>query len=162
MLNICKEFPNLNITELLAVCQESIEEAAEQEATSKLQAEDAFIDYLRNVFFYDRESYYAVLVKDDTYVSAMRIEAHLDGWLLSGLETHPEHRGAGYAGELINQVLLQLCDGPVYVHIHKKNTASLAVHRRCGFEILSDYGKLLDGTVSREYCTLVNMNAHSL
>ena len=161
MLKIYNDFIGLNISGLLDLYQESMKMAAKQEGISLRQAEDSFIDYLRNDFFSCRDSFYAVLTRENKYMSAVRMEPHLDGWLLSGLETHPEHRSAGNAEELINQVLLHVCNGPVYVHVHKKNPASLAVHKKCGFEVISDYGKLLDGTVSREYCTLINRNAHS-
>lgn len=158
MLKICNDFKELNISELLCVNRESTRNSMEQHSLSRFQAEDDFVAYVRDCFFAEKTSFYAVLIKDGAYVSALRMECHNDGWLLSGLETAPDKRGQGNASELVKMVLRYVSEKnnlPVYAHIHKENTASLIVHHRCGFTKLHDFGKLLDGTVSNRYCTLV-------
>jgi len=86
-------------------------------------------------------------------VSALRLEPYLDGFLLSCLETAPEACGKGYGTELVKAAAAYI-DGRVYSHIHKKNAASLAVHKKASFVICADHARLLDGTVSQAYYTL--------
>jgi L-amino acid N-acyltransferase YncA len=38
--------------------------------------------------------------------------------------------------------------------VSKKNTASLAVHEKCGFVQVLDYAKYIDGSVARNAVTL--------
>ncbi len=91
---------------------------------------------------------------DGAYVSVLRLEPYVDGYLLTGLETAPAARGKGYATMLM-RAMLDIFPERIYSHVQMKNTASLALHQNVGFKILYDYAHLLDGTVSRNYYTLV-------
>ena len=97
---------------------------------------------------------YAVWEENGQYISAVRFEPYRDGILLEALETAPEHRGKGYAAKLVCAALLQLQLQKVYSHVSKKNTASLALHERCGFVKVLDYAAYIDGSVNRNAVTL--------
>lgn len=121
-----------------------------------LQAEQDFYAYLRE-FFKDSRSFYAVWAPDGAYVAALRMEPYADGLLLEALETAPEHRGKGYAKELVRQTLAMLAereDVVIYSHVNKKNMASLAVHAACGFLRISEHAAYVDGSVLHSSCTL--------
>ena len=75
---------------------------------------------------------------------------------LQALETKPDSRAMGYAGKLIRETLRTLPGGTkVYSHVSKRNAASLAVHRVCGFLPVLDYAVEIDGTVTRKCFTLL-------
>lgn len=123
----------------------------------RYEVEQEFYTYLQDVFFRQRDAFYAVWIENDTYVSALRLESSQDGWLISGLETAPGERRKGYASALM-QAVLSYTDQQltrVISHVKKQNHVSLHVHIQSGFRKISDYAVLLDGTVSREYVTLV-------
>ena len=42
----------------------------------------------------------------------------------------------------------------VYSHIEKRNTPSVELHLKCGFQFYRDYAKYLDGTVTHNSCTM--------
>ena len=157
MLKIFLNYQELNIHDLFSVCEESLQSKADQKGTAIIQAEDEFSSYLKEVFFCVPGAFYAVWTDNARYVSALRMEPYEDGFLLSGLETAPDARMKGYATKLL-QAVKEYIDCtirlPVYSHIHKGNTASLALHRKCGFTQHSDFGRLIDGTVSCNYYTL--------
>ena len=91
----------------------------------------------------------------DRYVSAARLEPYRDGLLLEALETAPELRGRGYAAALLRNMLESAPGtGPVYSHVDKKNAASLAVHRACGFRRILEHAVYADGSVLASACTL--------
>lgn len=107
-------------------------------------------------FLAEQENAYAVWVENRAYKSALRWQRFRDGYLIAGIETLPEERRKGYANELLNSVLRQFQrngDRNVYSHIRKNNAASVALHKLCGFEHLSDCACLLDGSVSNQYYT---------
>ena len=121
-------------------------------------AEQDFYHYLNSVFFCQSGSYYAVWDVNNQYLSALRIEPYSNGLLLCALETIPEKRKKGYAISLLsalNNHLAQKGSGLLYSHIAKKNTASLNLHRKCGFEIIKDFAILSDGSVTHDYYTLL-------
>ena len=92
------------------------------------------------------------------YIAALRVEPYRDGYLITGLETAPDARRKGYATKLLQGVIAHLKDEgkvPVYSHVDKGNHASMAVHKKCGFQILYDYGVYLDGSVFQTSYTLV-------
>jgi RimJ/RimL family protein N-acetyltransferase len=151
----------MDFEKLMAVYQESNQENAQaffpddSSAEQQRKAYDAFAEYLRQDFFGVKGAFYAVWEAENCYISALRMEPFEDGLLLEALETMPAHRRAGYAAKLICAVLDQLPGGSVvYAHVHKRNEASLATHRRCGFYESMDYAKYVDGTVSRYACTM--------
>lgn len=96
----------------------------------------------------------ALWVEGETCVAALRLEPYADGSLLSCLETVPSLRGKGKAFALVSAVL-ENSYGTIYAHVRKDNDKSLSLHLRAGFKIISDYGKLLDGTVSCNFYTLM-------
>ena len=112
-------------------------------------------EYLREDFFRVKHAFYAVWEENGSYICALRMEPFEDGLLLEALETAPTHRRSGYATKLIEAVLASLPKGSaVYAHVHKRNTASLATHRRCGFTVGLEHAKYVDGTVSHYACTM--------
>ena len=156
MLEIIKTTNQLNIAQLFSVYEESILENADRFSMSRRQAEDAFLAYLEDDFFRQKDAFYAVWSADNIYQCALRLEPFKDGLLLEALETLPVARKKGYATELLNAVLrfLQGKDCKVvYSHVNKRNKASLAAHRKCGFQILSDVATYIDGTVTQESFT---------
>lgn len=118
-----------------------------------LRAEQSFHQYLKEVFFPTAGAVYAIWVENDIYVSALRLEPYEDGLLLEALETAPAHRRKGYAEKLLRAVQVEFPQ-KIYSHVSKKNTASLAVHQKCGFRQVLDYAKYIDGSVVRSAVTL--------
>ena len=148
MLKVYHQYSELNISNLLAVYEDTIKQSQD----GRFDAEQDFCDYLRNEFFSMNGSYYAVWCQDNCYVCALRMEPYRDGYLLTGLETAPQARRMGYGTALLNAVCQSI--SPVYSHVHRSNRASLRLHRNCGFIEICDYAMLLDGTVSSQYVTL--------
>ncbi len=124
-----------------------------------LDTEQAFYQYLREIFFKTNSAFYAIWVDNSQYVSALRIEPYREGLLLAALETKPSERRKGYASSLIRSVLMMLRDSDpcvrIYAHIHKKNIASQRVHALCGFQKTADFAAYIDGSISHDaytYC----------
>ncbi len=108
-------------------------------------------------FLKDSDGFYGIWMENSNYVSAVRVERFLDGFLLSGLETAPEYRGQGYAKSLVGAVAEYLGQQGItklYSHVSKNNCPSLSVHRACGFKIVGDGAVFLDGSASSCYVTL--------
>lgn len=119
--------------------------------------ESDMLSYLREVFFRQKGAFYAVWVADSAYKTAVRFEPYEDGMLLHSLETAPAARRKGYAQLLLIHTLdyLRTTDcKKIYSHIDKRNKASLALHTKCGFDIISDCAVYLDGTVTQYSNTL--------
>ena len=163
MLIIAHKLSNLLFSKLMQVYQEAnIENGAiryphlspiRQEAA----AEQDFYQYLKEVFFRQQNSFYAVWEDEGMYTAALRIEPYQDGYLLCALETDPRFRRRGYATLLIQQVIAYLSaldDGAIYSHVSKRNTASLKTHNNCGFSIAADYAVYTDGSVQSNSYTL--------
>lgn len=159
MLRIFHEARELDFEKLCAVYRESILQKAdktypEEECAAALhRAEADFEAYIREVFFRLDGAFYSVWEEGGQYLSALRMEPHRDGYLLTSLETAPDHRRRGYAEKLILEVTA-FVGKTVYAHVHKKNTASMALHHKCGFQQILDYAVFLDGTVSQRAWTL--------
>ena len=69
----------------------------------------------------------------------------------------PQHRGKGYAKQLLKAVLdyMEKEDRlPVYSHVSKQNPVSLAVHAAAGFSEFLPYSVYVDGSVSHNALTL--------
>lgn len=116
-----------------------------------------FLSYLREDFFRQKDAVYAVWVEASEYKAAVRLERCQNGALLHSLETAPNERRKGYAYNLLMHFLdhLRITDCKcVYSHVEKHNKASLALHKKCGFEIISDSATYLDGTVTQRSNTL--------
>ena len=116
-----------------------------------------FLSYLREDFFRQPGAVYAVWVEGSAYKSAVRLERYRDGVLLHSLETAPNERKKGYAYILLMHFLDYLrttdCQS-VYAHVEKHNKESLALHKKCGFEIISDTAVYLDETITHNSNTL--------
>ena len=163
MLKIIHSMSSLRFSELMQVYREgNLENGAElySRQTPELQLRNAEMDfyhYLNSVFFCQKDSCYAIWEVDGCYTSALRLEPCLDGLLLCALETAPEARRRGYAFSLIQSVQAYLkargCD-VIYSHVSKKNAASLAVHKKCGFEVIKDCAVYSDGSVLHASVTL--------
>ena len=154
----------LNFSELMNVYSESNMLNGEElhpnlsEQSQILEVEQSFYQYLNDVFFRQRDSFYAIWECDDHYISALRIEPYKDGLLLCGLETAPDARRQGHAVKLILAVLeylQEICHCDIYSHISKKNQPSLLVHEKCGFQVIMDHAVYSDGSVLHNHYTLI-------
>lgn len=155
---------DLRFRELMEVYAQTNQETGREEwpdlpaAFSQEMAEQSFYQYLKELFFPTSGAVYFIWEEKGCYVSAFRVEPYRDGLLLEGLETAPAHRRKGYAFQLIQQALKYLSDaGPViiYSHIHKKNMFSLSLHKKCGFQMLSDHAVYIDGSVNHRAFTYI-------
>ena len=145
MLKLIYSMAELDSVQLLAVYKE------------QNWNEDEFLSYLREDFFRQPGAFYAVWEENATYRAAVRFGPYKDGLLLHSLETAPDDRRRGYAYQLIIQALAYLRTSGckvVYSHINKRNKPSLMLHKKCGFEIISDSATYLDGTVTQYSNTL--------
>lgn len=160
MLIIANSLKELRYSSLMEVYRESNLENAREfwpgvpENQQILQAEQGFYHYLKEGFFMQPGAVYCVWEEDGRYISALRLEPYEDGLLLEALETAPEQRRKGYAKALIQSVLAWVPKGRIYSHVAKRNAASLATHRACGFEKILEYAKYIDGSVSGNSYTL--------
>ena len=164
MLKIFKSMGQLRFSELLDVYAESnalngLEQYPNLSRTLQmLEAEQNFYQYLKDIFFRQADSFYAVWENEGRYVAALRIEPYEDGFLLCGLETAPDARRQGYASVLILAVQKHLSQErkcKIYSHISKKNGPSLEVHKRCGFKIILNHALYSDGSVLHNHYTLL-------
>lgn len=159
MLILAKNLQQLSFSALMGIYIEgNLEKARDYfsdlpEYAGLQQAEQDFYQFLKECFFKTPGAVYAVWEEEGKYVSAVRWELYSDGVLISALETEPKSRRKGYASLLLNSVLENI-EVPVYSHVHKQNVPSLAVHKKCGFEIISDCARYLDGSVNSRACTL--------
>ena len=153
MLCVVKRMGELDFAALMEVYEEGNLENGEElwpelpEGLRLLNAEQAFHQYLRECFFKTAGARYALWVAEGRYVSALRLEPYQDGLLLEALETHPDHRREGYAGNLIQAVLAALPGEKIYSHVSKRNTASLKTHEKCGFQRILEHAVYADGSV---------------
>ena len=170
MLKIIRTMNQLKFSELMNVYAESNMLNGKElypnltEQSQILEAEQYFYQYLNDIFFRQKDSFYAIWECDGHYRSALRIEPYEDGLLLSGLETAPASRGQGYAVKLILAVLEYLqetCHFDTYSHISKKNQQSLLVHEKCGFQIILDHAVYSDGSVMHNHYTLIHKHQKS-
>ena len=163
MLTIAYKLSSLCFSKLMQVYREgNIENGSVRYphlsvARQEAAAEQDFYQYLNEVFFCQENSLYAILQDNGEYIAALRMEPYCDGLLLCALETAPEQRSKGYATLLIRQVIQYLAKqgaGTIYSHVSKRNIASLAVHRKCGFSIAADNAVFSDGSVNNRTYTL--------
>ena len=125
-------------------------------AAAVRMVEAGFLDYLSSDFFHHSEAVYWILQEDGVWVSALRTCRINDLYWLEALETHPDRRGRGCASRLLSAVTeamrvagpFRLCDC-----VDKKNAASLHVHEKCGFRIVSEagYDHMLQEADDRDY-----------
>lgn len=161
MLTIITNMADLRQEELLSVYAQSNRENARQYRNRDinegiLYAEQEFLDYLRDDFFRQKEAYLAIWQEYGTYVSALRLQPWEDGWLISGLETREDQRRHGFAEMLVKAVQdNQTPDTVLYSHVHRRNRASMTLHRKLGFVTIKDSARYLDGTVDGGADTLM-------
>ena len=156
------KFSQLSFSKLVRVHAESLtQNFSSRGSTSDVQmreAEQEFYNYLKFVFFHQDKACYAVWEESKQYVSALRLEPYCDGYLICALETAPEYRRLGFAEKLVTGLQVFLSNssaGKLYSHISKRNTASLTLHQNCGFQIIKDYAKYLDGSVYHDHVTML-------
>ena len=160
MLYMIHTMKELDFGKLMAVYEEGNRENGgenypdEPESRQLMLAEQDFHQYLREVFFRTPGAVYAVWTEAGEYRAALRLEPYRDGLLLAALETAPRHRRKGYARDLILAVQENFRGRRLYSHVHKKNVPSLAVHKICGFQRISEQAAYLDGSVNARCCTL--------
>lgn len=153
MLTVAKSLRQLRFSDLMAVYAEGNRENGEElyphlpPEEQILQAEQDFYAYLSDCFFRTAGAAYYLWSDNGRYVSALRLEPYQDGLLLEALETHPDHRGRGYAKALINAALAEAECDKIYVHISRRNAPSIAAHTACGFQKILDHAVYADGSV---------------
>ena len=162
MLKIIKHIKDLDISQILRVYAESIQQTGAREYPRMpanmqlLSAEQDLCDYLR-LFLKDENSYCAVWPHQGEYVATLRLERYADGFIITSLETALWARRNGYAKQLVNSVLDWLSKQgikKVYSHIEKKNEASLSLHLSCGFQRILEYAVYVDGSILQSSCTM--------
>ena len=163
MLKIVKSISELNIPQFLSVYQESVHKNGRDlyrdypEIQQINLSENDLLNYMRDDFFRQRDAFCAGWMVECVYKSILRIEPFRDGVLLHALETVPKFRKNGYGYELVQSVIAYLKQSQckvVYSHIHKRNVSSLRLHKKCGFQIISESAVLVDGTITQNYCTM--------
>lgn len=163
MLIIAECFGAIRFSELMDVYAEGNAENGAQNYPKEskyqqvLNAERDFYQYLNEIFFKQSGAIYALWEQEKHYVAALRLEPYRDGLLLSALETHPDARRRGYASALIRALIDHLRargTGILYSHVSMSNSASLALHKQCGFQISCNHAVFLDGSISSRYYTL--------
>ena len=164
MLLVIHKFHQLSFSELVRVYSESLSQDIHDDDRSRAyheqmrEAEQEFYDYLNAVFFRQKNACYVVLEENGRYISALRLEPYMDGFLICALETAPEFRRKGFAEKLMRETvsfLSKTSDGKLYSHIAKNNTASLVLHEKCGFKTIKDYARYLDGSVFHDHVTML-------
>ena len=121
-----------------------------------LYAQQDFYDFLVSFFALDKAKYF-IWAPLGRYAAALRVEPYKEGLLLEALETAPNARREGYGAALLQAVLRELKESEyqiVYSHVNKRNRASLNVHKKCGFSIISDSATYVDGTITQNSYTL--------
>jgi L-amino acid N-acyltransferase YncA len=159
MLILADRFHQLDFRKLMAVYEEGNRQNGAEffselpEGLQILQAEQNFRQYLCEVFFATEGAVYAVWEENGNYLSALRVEPYEDGLLVAALETAPTYRRQGF-GEKLLRAVQETFPTRFYSHVSKKNTASLAIHKKCGFSQVLDYAKYIDGSVTQKAVTL--------
>lgn len=162
MLKVVRSMAELPFGKLMEIyaqsnCECGFQWGSEPDARRLQLAEQDFYAYLRQCFFTLPDSVYFLWEEQGDLVSAVRCESYCDGVLLAALETAPDKRNQGYATALVKAVLNCLEDKKVYVHIHRDNSASVAVHLHCGFVKMKRGARLLDGSYSRIHDTYLKI-----
>ena len=162
MLTILNSAKNADFSALSAIYEERIfadgkkNYPREDASVQYLLEQQTFYSYVRN-FLENQQGIWALWRAEGSFVAACRLEQYQDGFLLTGLETLPSARGKGYATAVVNAALQYAANvgvAAVYSHVAKDNYGSLAVHKKCGFTVISDTALLLDGTAENKSCTL--------
>lgn len=162
MLIIASKLSEFNFSELMNIYidgnldngKELYPDDTEGAQLRKVEAD--FYRYLDSIFFQQKDSYYMIWETSGQYKAALRLEPYQDGYLLCALETAPDARQKGYATNLVNATLTYLSasgSGILYSHVSKRNAPSLALHQKCGFQVIKDYAVYSDGSVLHNHLT---------
>ena len=84
-------------------------------------------------------SYYGVF-EGDALIAMGGERLMLEGFPeISGVCTHPEHRGRGYAQQLIGQLMREHCRAGLrsWLHVGAANASAIALYSRLGFRVLN-------------------------
>lgn len=163
MLRIVRGMQDLQFRSLMDVYIEANEENGVllypncERATQIMNAEQDYYTYLRDIFFRQTDSFYAVWDMGNHYGAALRVEPYRDGYLLCALEVPPILRRRGLAARLVAETLAYLAQqgkGKIYSHVSKSNVASMQLHQKCGFDIYLDHAVYSDGSVLNSAYTL--------
>lgn len=145
MLDEYSRFSDVNLDDLLNIYSQSLDHRSWSEVS-------AFIEDLQ--LFFKNINVYIMMWRDGAKaVAAMRLEPYRDGFLITCLETDPQHRRKGYAYQLLEAVFKKY-PGIYYSHIDKRNKPSLMLHRKLGFEIILNHAVHVDGSVFSDSVTL--------
>lgn len=126
------------------------------EAEQLFFAENQFREFLTDNFFSQNGAGYFIRVWNGRYASALRLWRYQDGFLIEGLETDPDFRRMGHATHLIRAVQERTpLETRLYAHVHKRNRASLSLHKKADFQMYLDFARGIFGDVSSEFVTLV-------
>ena len=143
MLKLVRSVSEVNVSALMSVYSREL---------GDFRLEQRFYSDLME-FFHAENAFYALWEESGTYCAALRVEPFADGLLVAGLETHPAMRNKGYATKLLGNIVAMTKE-KLYSHVARSNAASLKVHMRCGFSVIKDYARYLDGSVSHSAVTL--------
>jgi len=169
MLKFDRRFNAEEGEKILRVYEEGILENARElyENTDYAEAirreRKAFLSFFDKFLTLPGNSYW-VLAEGGDWVSALRLsEVKPRVFYLEALESRPDKRRQGCALRLLEGVFENLKrQGPFRIGdcVHKKNAASLRIHEKAGFRIVSDEGiSYLDGSRSSwEYSLLYEWN----
>lgn len=160
MLKIIRNIRDVDFQQLIPVYEESnikygIRNCPHGSIWEQLRLGEEFLRRDITDFLANQEGILALWVADGCVKAALRLEPFYDGLLISCLETAPGARGKGVATRLISHVVEQYCNQKVYAHIHKNNIVSMKAHQKNGFVVVNDSARLLDGTVTNAYNTLI-------
>ena len=150
MLRIISGFQQNIIPSLLLIYSEALSQG--RFSSREDLVEDIYQSMKREgslLFFWETE---------DCLVSCVQCELCDDGALLHSLETRPEVRRCGFSKQLLTAVTKHLKTMNVVritTHVHKRNLVSYKLHLDSGFFVEKDTARLLDGTISTDYYTLV-------
>ncbi len=151
MLTYISDIKNLPFFEICHVYGQSLERSTSE---GFWQEKHGLYHELQS-FITERKGILALWRTEQGIESILRMEKYNDGYLIQSLETCPESRRKGFAFCLMTAVLEDCPSGTLlYSHVKKNNIASMHLHLKCGFQILTDMARLLDGTVSNRYATL--------
>ena len=163
MLELVHSLSELNISQLKLVYEEGIQTCADScyrgmhENLRILNAEQDFYADL-SAFFCVDGAVFALWSVDGHYVSGIRIEPVVDGYLLTSFETLPVMRGRGLGKKLLRAVtdhLMQTGKCKIYSHVNENNLPSLNVHLFCGFKSTGMSAVFVDGSVHENHVTYV-------
>lgn len=155
MLKLATKLHQLSFSRLMEVYLErNLEQSGSDRGAGLLCAEQAFYDYLSQVFFSTAGAVCAVWETEGVYAAALRLEPYRDGLLLEGLETAPALRRKGYAKSLVSAVQREYPQCKIYSHVRRDNTASLHLHKVLGFRVISHSAHYIDGSVDDRCVTL--------